>query len=1376
MNLDRTILNLISKIILISLFFLSSSYSQNRTVSFNQISVKNGLSQNGVMVIFKDSRGYMWFGTRDGLNKYDGINFNIYRNDYLDPHSISNNFITAIEEDQEGKLWIGTNNGLNCYNPETNKFEVFKNEESNESSLSSNSILSILNDSDGSLWVGTENGLNLLVDHSNKMFKHFYHIEPNTNSLSDSHIHSLFEDSKNQLWIGTRYGGLNRKVKNTNAFIRFSHDPNNASSIAGNYVTTITEGPDKKIWIGTGESGISILNADEKFTHQSFIHNNSNSLSNNMIRKIEFDEYDNLWIATYDGLNYYNPKTDEFDVYKHSPINSNSISNNSIRSLLLDDNGFVWAGTYFGGINILNPITKQFKHFNSNVLNKKSLSHNVVGSLVEDNFGNVWIGTEGGGLNFFDFKNQSFSSMHEFYGNKLDFRTVKSLLIDQHDNLWIGTHLKGLFHLNFKTQKVKNFTYNNNSENGLSDLSITALLEDSLGRIWIGSETGLEILYPSTSKISKIQLKENKNPNANSVMTIVADSKNNIWIGTKEHGLFQYANGTLKHFQHDPNNPNSLSHNSIYDIFEDSKKQLWFGTYGGGLISMNQNNETFKKFDTSNGLINNIVYNIEEDNQKNLWLSTPGGLSKFSPDSLQFKNYKPDNGMPIDEFNSSSSLNHSSGNLFFGGFNGLIAFIPENIKDNPILPKIILSDLKLANKSVLPNDHTKILSKPLNKSEEIEFSHNQTIFSIEYSALNYSQIGQNQYAYKLEGLDPDWNYVGNQKSATYTNLEPGNYTFKVKAANSDGIWNNEIASLKIVKLPPFWKTYLAYLIYLIVTVILVYFIRKSFLTKLHLENNLKLEKLEKQQLEELTQLKLKFFTNISHDFRTPLSLIHGPLQELLRNSTSKENHSHLLLIKKNVNFMLRLINQLMDFRKMQTNKISLLLGNEPFIPFIKELIYSFKDLAIRHNIRYKIITNLTNTNLLFDKDKIEKITYNLLSNAFKFTPDGGSITIEISIKKTIKIEEIDYLEVSIKNTGHGINKEDLSNVFNRFFQNPSHIEHSQPGTGVGLSLVKSLIELHKGYIKVQSEPDKLTEFVFGIPLSDVYTAEEKANLDSNWSQEQSTAINAYETIENGTETNDLPSILIVEDNFDLRNFLNRILSVNYNIITAENGEDGLIKAQQHLPNIVISDIMMPKMSGIEMCKLLKNNPKTSHIPVILLTARTASSIELDSYGIGAIDFMSKPFDVEILKSKVYNLVNSMDSIKKHSHKEVLLEDSEININTAEEEFLAKLSNYVKENLHNSDLNVHNTGLALGMSRVHLYRKVKKITGQSPVQFIRNFRLSVAAKLLKQNTHNINEICFKVGFQDVNYFRKCFKKKYGICSTKYSERESEDVLN
>lgn len=1371
--MEKTTSPYLFKFLFIFFFVLSTtfSFSQNRTISFTHLSVKDGLSQNGVMAIFKDSKGLMWFGTRDGLNRFDGYSFKVFRHDNLNPNSISNNFITVIKEDKDGVLWIGTDNGLNAFDRTNETFKVYQTQSTDNHSISNNTILSILSCENGDLWVGTENGLNLKKK-DNDHFERFHYIINNPSSISGNVINTIFEDSKNNIWVGTKHNGLNKLDRSSKQFTNYKHDPKNSKSISSNDIKSIAESNDHKLWIGTTDNGISILNNDGTFDHVKYDINKPNSLSNNRIRELIFDKKNNLWIATYNGLNYLDIKNSKFEVYKNSDEHINTISQNSIRSLYLDNDDFLWAGTYFGGINLINLNSKQFKYFQHNAANKNSLSHNVVSAMAEDSKKNIWVGTEGGGLNYFDFNKQSFTRIDNFHGDKINAQTIKSLLIDSKQNLWIGTHLQGLLVLDFKTKRIKKFINIENDPNSLRDNSILSLIEDNSGKIWIGTENGLNLYNSETNEISMVPLKNNNT----SITKLFQDSQENIWIGTKQNGLLLIDNETIKYYTNTPNDSTSLSHNTINDIFEDSNNKLWIGTYGGGLNLMDKTKKTFKKFRASDGIVNDIVYKIEEDNHRNLWISTPNGLSKFDVGLKKFKNYTPKNGLPIEEFNINSSLNHSNGNLIFGGFNGAISFNPNEIEDSPLGPVLRLTGLKLANKEVLPNDDNLLLEAPLNETQTITFSHDQNIFTIDYIALNYAHLGQNHYAYKLEGLEPEWNYVENKRSATYTNLSPGEYVFKVKAANTDGVWNESPIQLNIIKRPPFWQTTWAYIVYILIASILFLIIRKYFLIKLHLENNLKLEKLEKQQIEELSALKLKFFTNISHDFRTPLTLIHGPLQELIKKSHNHESHDHLLLIKKNVNLMLRLINQLMDFRKLEKNTISLRVSKNPISPFIKEIMFSFQELAITKNIKFTFISKTENDLLFFDKNKIEKILYNLLSNAFKFTPDGGKIIVELHEKPDQSQKKINYLEIHIKNSGDGIPKKNLDNIFDRFFQDENQIDQTQSGSGVGLSITKSLVDIHKGYVIVKSKLKKNTKFIVGIPLDDIYSSEEKSEDNLQKSKINNNSFFTNKAANTIAKTQHTHTILIVEDNIELRNFLSQMLSSEYNIITAENGEIGVAKTYESKPDLIISDIMMPIMNGLDLCKTLKSNSKTSHIPIILLTARTTSSVELDSYDTGANDFISKPFNIDVLKSKISNMLHSMNNIKKHSRKKILLEDSEINHSSADEEFLEKLSAYIRDNISDPNLNVNKTGEDLGMSRVHLYRKVKSITGKSPVEFIRDFRLSAAIKLLEQKNYNVNEVSYKVGFQDVSYFRKCFKKKYGISSTKYLEKVNDLTIN
>lgn len=1349
--------------------------AQDNVSFFDHLSVKDGLSQNSVMVIHKDKEGFLWFGTKDGLNKFDGYQFITYRYDLEDANSLPGNFIRAITEDKEGILWIGTNNGLCSFNKANKTFEVYRNDPSDETSISHNNVLALVCTNHGELWVGTEQGLNKFDKKSGTFKSHLKSLTSST-ALKDDYINSLYEDDLNTLWIGTRRDGLFKTKLSGNTSFEPVKLSNSTASIPSRDIKTILK-VKEYLWVGSAD-GLYVLNSEGQLSENNFDINTINdALSNALIRTLVSDEQGNLWIGTYDGLNYLDITTQDVTILKNDPLNRGSLSHNSIRSLYLDESNILWVGTFFGGLNILRNNAIQFNHYKRNVLLTNTLSYNVVSEMTEDKNGNIWIATEGGGLNLWNHNDNSFQHILNFGGQDIDTKTIKSILLDHKGNLWLGTHIDGLIKLDHSTKQLYSYELSGYRTSSSGRRSITELHEDKNGIIWVGTNSGLYTFNPITLEKEEINLTGERM----AISSIYQDSNEEHWIGTVNNGLIQYDEGVKAHYLTNSDKNSSLGSNSINTIFEDSHQQLWIGTDGGGLNKFNRNNKSFIRHTVKEGLVNNIVHGIEEDQDGKLWISTSGGLSKFNPNSGYFRNYSSNNEMPITEFNKDAVLKHSSGQLFFGGVNGLLSFLPKQMLDSPVTADIVLTGLKLYNKDVIPNDDTGLLTTSINETSSLEFTHEQNIFTIDFVGLNYDLFRHNQYAYILEGLESDWNYVGDQNSATYTNLSPGDYVFKVKAGNTDGVWGDNIISVNISKLPPYWQTYWAYSIYAVLGLLLFFLIRKYFLIKLNLENSLKLQRLEKEQLENLTQLKLKFFTNISHDFRTPLTLIHGPLQELKSRMDNSEMNSHINLISKNVNLMLRLINQLMDFRKLNSGNLSLNVQFEPLVPFIREVALSFKEYAKNSTINFTVNTKLGNNSFWIDKDKIEKILYNLLSNAFKHTPKHGEVTIDVS---SVGNEEDKIIQIRVKNTGHGIEKEDIDKIFNRFYQSKNEKEYSTIGTGIGLSFVQDMVCLHKGEITLESELDNYTEFIISIPGYDAYTNDEKIYVDDSIISKRRSAdiivddlLNKRKEKSFNTMTNTKKeTILIVEDNTDLRNFLIHTFSPSYKVLSAENGQTAIELAHNNLPDLILSDIMMPICSGTDMCKNLKSDIKTKHIPIILLTARTANSIELDSYDCGADDFVSKPFDIEVLKAKVSSLMATNANIIDFARHKVLLNQGEIAKSSGDEEFFVQLSEYVKKNIENPKLNVAQASEDLGLSRVHLYRKVKKITGKSPVEFIRDFRLSVAAELLEKDNYNINEICYKIGYQDISYFRKCFKKKYNVSALAYQSRLRQDVIN
>ncbi len=1352
-----------SLLLLINTICFRLSHAQNTEhFNFKHLLVKDGLSQSSIMSIFKDSDGFMWIGTKDGLNRFDGYEFISYNQKI--PH-LTGHVVNSISEDLEGILWIGTTNGLFSFDRKTESYHHFYHDDKDQQSLSDNHVLSTLVRSNGDLWIGTRRGLNKRIQETNQFLRYKSDMT-NQKSISNNHINTLYEDADQNLWIGTKYGGLNRLIEGSEYTFTAPFDTadNNRDIRA---ILKIG----KSLWIGTGD-GLYILNQYQVFQRFEQAFSTNDTLSNEIIRTMGLDEMGNLWIGTYNGLNYIDMDSGDIKIIKNDPTRPRSLSHNSIRSLYIEDTNMLWIGTHFGGLNILQPQADVFKHYFHNPLSKNTISYNVVSAMVEDNMGNLWIGTEGGGLNYYDFQNESFNQITSFGNESIEAQTIKSLLLDSENNLWIGTHSSGLLKFDLDQNRMEKFELDRGIEYFYSgQKSIIELYEDFDNRIWASTNSGLFRFDKAFTDIEKIDL-NNDNVIVNSIFR---DSDKNLWLGTQNFGLILYDSEKLTFYQNNQY-PNSINHNIINDIHEDEKGNLWIGS-NGGLNKFLFEKSQFIDVITSHENINNIVYRIEEDYLNNLWLSSPAGLTRYNPFDNTFEFYDLRNELPISEFNKASSFKHSNNQLFFGGFNGLLSFDPQRLINNQKIPSIQLKRLKLSNKEITVDDETGILSQSLLKTHTIEFQPRQNIFTIEYAALNYREVGTTQYAYKLEGLETDWNYVGQRRFAIYSNLSPGTYTFKVKAANKNGLWGDQYASLTIIKKPFIWFTPLAYTIYGIILILLVFGVRKYFLIKLNLENKLKLQKLEKQQLENLNKLELQYFTNIAHDFRTPLTLILGPLQELKSKTKNMEFSYHLELIRKNVNLMLRLINQLMDFRKLSTGKMSLVVKYDYFLPCIKNIALSFKHLAVTNEAKYSVNSNISNIKIWYDKDKIEKIIYNLLSNAFKHTERGGVIKIEVHKKERDKKE---WIDIKVYNTGVGISHADKENIFNRFYQANQESDIKKLGSGIGLSFVKDLVQLHQGKISIDSQVGKYTSFTVSIPAFDAYKNGDKVlvKMPSDINFKIYKGIFEAENTTNGADVPNVEKtkILVVEDEDELRRFISLIFSSKYDVLTASDGKQGIEIAKKELPDLIISDILMPEVSGTDLCKELKSNSRTNHIPIVLITARVGDKTQIDSYEIGADDFITKPFDIQVIKSKVSNLINTKMNIIDYSRQRILLNKKDINNSTSQQQFFIRLSEYLRKNIEDPDLNVQKTSKALGLSRVHLYRRVKTITGKSPNKFIRDFRLSVAVELLKQKKYNINEICYKTGFKDVTYFRKCFKEKFNVAASYYLNQTSELIIN
>ncbi len=1072
-----------------------------------------------------------------------------------------------------------------------------------------------------------------------------------------------------------------------------------------------------------------------------------------------------LWIGTYRGLLIFNKNKQQLNKYVHNENDPKSLSQNSIYSIIQDSRGDMWIGTWAGGINFFDRSFDNFKQLSAGS-NNSMLNYKVISAIVEDDKGDLWIGTEGGGINIYDRSSGLFSYYTNNPNNSksISSNNVKSMIKDLDGNFWIGTHDNGLNFLNpnKKPYNFIRFDKKNDGQININDYKILAIKEDVNQNIWIGTLTGGLIFYNKKEK-TFTKLEES----LKSITCIVQSSKPHILLigGTKGVETIDINSKEIKPIHYFKSNDLNLL-KSVNCIYEDDNQNYWIGTEGQGLYFYNSVNKQITKYGIAQGLPNEVIYTILPDDNNHIWLSTNKGISRFNLQTKEIKNFDESDGLQGNEFNYGAYLKTTKGELIFGGTNGLNYFNPNDIVENNFIPVVDIHTIRINNKPFL---------KITDSIKEIELEYNQNDFNIDFVALSYSQPNKNNYAYKLIGFDNNWNHIGNNKIATYTNLDAGNYTFQVIASNNNGLWNEKGDSIQIIILPAPWLTWWAYLIYLIIFGLLFYYFRLLALTRIKERNELKQEKLNKEKLEEVNKLKLKLFKNISHDFRTPLTLIAAPLDQLIKQKIdSKFVKRNLETIQRNTNILLQLINELLDFRKSEDGKLKLYASKSNIIPFIENIKLSFEELAIQRNINYKFKTSNTTLEVWFDKIKMKKILFNLISNAFKFTEENNNLFIEVTSEEVNQDKK--FLRIDIRNFGRVIPEEHINFIFDRFYQLKQ--KGVQTGTGIGLSLTKNLVELHKGKIEVSSSETEGTCFSVFIPLGKQHLTEKECvnEIEDNTANtlfekpafvDKEMLDHELEVEKEPVEINeDLPVLLIVEDNHEVRNFIKNIFEAKYNIFEAANGEKGISMAKKHPIDLIISDVMMPKMNGFELCKNIKTDLTTSHIPIILLTAKTSQIHREQGYKFGADAYITKPFDANILEVRVDNLLKSRKSLISKFKKDIILKPKELTITSADEIFLQKAIEVVEKNIADSEFNVYAFTDQMHMSRSVLFRKIKALTGQSISTFIRTIKLKRAGQLLSQTTMNISEIAYEVGFNDLKYFRKCFKNLFNEIPSDY----------
>ncbi len=1373
--------------------YLHKSPSPLKQIHFNSgekpvfQSLPHNFEYNGVSCILKDHKGYMWFGTADGLIKFDGINIYVYEHEQDDSTSIINSTVNDIIEDNHNNLWIGTSAGLSLYDRKKDNFIRVENYSESLNQLDGNYINVLCIDNNSLLWIGTiGNGL-FVFDINKKRLEPILLSEDEHFTNNSNRITSLVSDKDDNIWIGTQNGLYIYTIKDYR-FIHFLSNENNVNSLSNNNIITLTFDQEGILWIGTRGGGLNkLIKQNGKYIFKHYYSNTRvGSLSNNTILSLNADFDDYIWIGTENGgLNRLDKKTDRFEVFQVEEGNENSIRSNSIWTLYNDYQSRLWIGTANNGINVIDDKFNKFNSYKRNTFDKISLTDNDIKGFAEDSQGNVWIATDGGGLCKFNPKTGRITQtiINTVYNKRLVNNSIQAILCDSEDRLWVGTWAGGVDLLNKNGICIRNYKLENDQGGG--DNNVLTLFSDSKGHIWAGTAgCGLFRYNVEINRFEQI-LCSNRAAILNSslfVTSVLEDSDGNFWIGTLNRLINLKITKTGDFVCLDmpySNKKGSISSNKINFIFEDSQGRLWFGTMDNGLNLFNRHDSTFTVFQKKHGLPSNTIQGILEDDGGYLWVTTNKGVSRFNPDSVNFINFTREDGLNSNEFYPRACLRTREGQLYLGGENGFNVFYPEDIKKNALVPPVYFTNFKIDNVKAEVGIKNSPLNKHISETSEITLSYKQSSFSIEYVALNYTRSARNQFAYILEGFDEDWKYVGNNRTATYTKIKPGKYFFKVKGSNNDGIWNNSPTCLLIKVTPPVWKTWWAMLSYVLLATTLILTALRFWSERIMIKNQLHLEQLGREKEHELNEANIQLFTNISHEFRTPLSLIIAPLESIILYAPQKIKEQ-LVVIYRNAQRLLHLTNDLMDFRKLEEGKTNLRVKKSDIISFITEVSSYFKVNAKRRDIHFSIETSNTSIEGYFDPDKLETIVLNLLSNAFKYVMDNGKIILKISLKNIDKVVQkyqnrvipispgIQYIEIEVTDNGPGISQDELPFIFDKYYQSRIQKNKNFSGSGIGLALVKGLIELHHGFINVKSIPNLETSFMFVLPIDreayqeDELDGEQLSILHNTILEDDDDNLDNKRITRADFSDHDgeKPDLLIVEDNSELRVFLSNQLDKEFNIILAENGQVGIEKALEVIPDLIVSDILMPHCSGIELCKRIKTDMRTCHIPVILLTAKTTIPDQIEGTESGADAYLTKPFNMQLLLTEINQLIQSRKKLYAHFSQDVYIMTNKLTNNEMDQQFLQKAIDFIVLNIENNKLNVDGMAAGMNLSYINTYRKIKALTGKTVIEFIRIVRLKQAIKLMEAKKYSLAEIAYMTGFTSPAYFTKCFKDNYG----------------
>lgn len=1364
---------LIKKIIFFGWLLLVAfvTMSQPSDIKFTSLTSKDGLLSNSVNAILKDRHGLMWFATDDGLNKYDGTNFTVYRHNPGDSSSLRANEVLALHEDRSGNLWVGTSGGaISLYDRAQGRFINYPASGNIDGFTPSVVIKSICSDYLGKIWIAEYSSVYVL-NPATKRITRLNLLAAMPRQQQRLALNCVFEDKQHRMWVGTNQG-LFLYNREKNMFRQLIHDDADTASLPANEVNAIAEDPSGNLWFGTANGVCKLQSGETGFVSYKQPGNKKSEAGSQYVNTMAADKDGFLWVGTMHGLHIVNPVTGQAVSYMPGYNNPYSPTAKAIRCICIDKEGIYWMGTYQGGINKYDKNLNLFNTMLGEAFHETGPGSSIVTSFAECPNHNILVGTDGGGLYEFNKTTAQLKPLSLLSKNdNISSLSILALKKAVNGKVYVGTYANGLFIINPSPGGIKHLVAGPRAEDlGAND--IFSIMEDSRGQVWLGTNgAGVNVLKddriiakytPAPAKAGETRLPVN-----GYIRAFAEDSEGNIWIGSHGDGVAVY-NPRDGHFRVYKQDNSNLPGDKVQCLMLDHAGNMWVGTYGGGLSLFDKKNNRFINFSEKDGLQNATIYQVIEDAFGTIWVSTNTGISSFDVNKRVFRNYNHNNGLQNNNFVHGAGMRMADGELFFGGLQGFNYFNPAQLTTNRNVPKVIITDLKIANKSVIPGKDAPI-KEQVSVANEIRLDYKQN-FALSFVALNYTMPRQNHYAYMLEGFDKDWNYTGPLNTAYYTNLDPGTYTFRVKASNNDGIWSSTTAAIKIYVKPPFWLTIYAYIFYVLAVGGILFYSRYQGIKKIRMKFFADQEKLEVKRAQELDKLKLKFLTNLSHEFRTPISLIMGPVDQLLEAPANERSKEKLSMIRRNARRLLNLVNQLLDFRKMEEQELKLHLSQNELVSFVKDISYSFADLSERKNIKFGFNSNINSLYVYFDSDKLERILFNLLSNAFKFTLPGGTVTVSLAVEDCITNAEVKWVIVTVTDTGIGIDAVKKERIFDRFFQSSSTGILLNQGTGIGLSITREFVQMHNGTIEVESEVNKGSIFTFRLPLtlSQKSPADEIINTSAGETP-LATSKNAIPVLgqQEGILPVEKPVILIVEDNEDFRFYLKDNLRNLYTVVEAANGLEGWKAALSTHPRLVVSDISMPGMDGIALVQKLKADERTTHIPVILLTAMAGDKAQLEGLGMGANDYITKPFNFEVLSVKIKNTLTLSNRLKDAYTRQVKVITQEPVVQSEDEKLLYQIVAYLEENITNPQLSVELLSQQLGMSRSSLYSKMLKITGQKPVEYIRSFKLEKAAILLQKKAYNVAEVAYMTGFSTPAYFTRAFKAKFNVHPSSYA---------